>query len=65
MANNVSYHMKFVVATSFHHQTTDSRARTIFIDPYITQLIKGISLLGCVDRMTIVGGYNPNTFCSL
>lgn len=65
MADDVPYHMRFVVAASFHHHATDLRASTIFTSPYITRFIRGMGLLKCVHRMTIVGGYNPITFCSL
>lgn len=65
MADNIPYHMGFVLATVFHHQATDPRASTIFIGPYITILLQGIDLLGNLDWLTIMGGYNPITFHSL
>lgn len=65
MADNYPYHLGLVLAKSFHNQAINPHVSTIFAGPYITCLIKGMSLVNYVDLMTIDGGYSPITFCNL
>lgn len=65
MANIILYHIGFVLTTVFHHQVTNPRASTIFASPYITSLLRGMGMLGNLDQLTVVDGYNPITFHNL
>lgn len=59
MGNGTPYHLGFFIINSFHHQATNTRGHTIFTGPYLTQLIVGMGLLGDMDHIPTIGGYNP------
>lgn len=58
ISDNIPYHMGYVIVTTYFQQATDPKVGTLFLGPYITWLIRGMSLLGNVDQMLRVGWFN-------
>lgn len=63
--NQHEFHYLLSMADNILYQENYLRGRTIFPGPYITCLLRWMGLLGNVDRLTVVGKYNPITFLSL
>lgn len=65
MVDRTLYYSGYVITNSFHQQAIDTKGHTIFTEPYITRLIKGMGLLGDMNHLPTVGWYNPISLHSL